>query len=137
MAKKRSSAIVRVKPVVIRPPRPIVRTKTRIVHKKAKKHHRGHKRSALALGGLVTQSQVTAAIGGAALGFIQKQFTTLPSIPMLGKNGTIALAATLLSKHFPLAKDIATAAIVVSAYQLGSDGKVSGEEVEGYVAGGF
>jgi hypothetical protein len=137
MAKHRhSSAIVRARPIMFKAPRPIVlRAKTRIVHKKPKKkHHRHHTKSLL--GGFLTQKQINAALGGGALGFIKKTFgASLPTVPVIGQNGTVALAAYLLRGKFPLADDICTAALVVSMYQLGSEGKVEG--VEGYVAGGF
>jgi hypothetical protein len=146
MAKKhqrtQSRAIVRAKPIMFRTPAPIVIRKTRTVHVKGKKKHHGHKRHhSKGLGGLISQKQLNAALGGAALGFIQKQFAaSLPAVPIIGKNGTIALGAYLLRGKFPLADDICTAALVVSAFQLGSTGKVegyvAGEEAEGgYVAG--
>jgi hypothetical protein len=133
-----SRAIVRARPIMFKAPRPIVlRAKTRVVHVKAKKHHhKKHHKSML--GGFLTQKQINAALGAAALGFIEKTFTTLPAVPVIGKNGTIALGAYLLRGKFPLADDICTAAIVISAYELANTGKITGGEVEGgYVAGGF
>src|SRR5208282_3086503 len=136
MAKKHHSvAMSRPKPIFLRPPAPVVIRKT--VHvAKTKKHkgHRGHGRSKGMLG--LTQHQINAGLGGAALGFISKQFPNLPTIPILGRNGSIALGAYLLRGKLPLADDIATAAIVVSMFQLGSEGKIGGDEenVDGYVA---
>jgi len=117
----------------MRAPAPIVIRQTRAAPKKKHRRHHGH-------GGAqkVTQkTMMAAAIGGAALGFVDKQFPTLPTIPMLGRAGTIALVAYMLSGRGGLgaiAKDVALAGAAVAGYELGKEGKISGAEVMGSVA---
>lgn len=76
------------------------------------------------------------ALGGAALGFIEKSFgAQLPSVPLIGRKGTIALGAYYMGKgKGGLWRDIAIAGAVLAGYELGSTGKVSGEEVMGEIA---
>jgi len=78
------------------------------------------------------------AIGGAVLGFIEKQFPTLPTVPLLGRAGTIALGAHFLSKQgrrsSGIFRDVALAGAAIAGYQLGKEGKVSGEDVSGELA---
>jgi hypothetical protein len=124
MARRRqSSAIVRTIPV--RSPAPIIRIAAPRAAP-AKKHHRRRGRggsSALTPGKLVT-----IAVGGAALGFIQKTFPNLPTLPIVGKSGTITILAYFASKHgFGFARDIAVAGAAISGYQLGLAGKISGD----------
>jgi hypothetical protein len=73
-------------------------------------------------------------IGGLALGFFDKSGTTfpIPTIPVLGKAGTIAVIAHVFGKGKPgMVTDIRNAAAVVASYEFGKDGKVSGDGVEG------
>jgi hypothetical protein len=71
-----------------------------------------------------------AGIGGAALGFIEKMFPNLPTVPVIGRAGTIALGAYLLSKRggMPIMRDVALAGAVIAGYQIGLTGKVSGDD---------
>jgi hypothetical protein len=72
-----------------------------------------------------------AGLGGAALGFIEKQFPNLPSVPVLGRKGTIAIGAYLLSKRGGMGggimRDVAIAASVLAGYELGKTGQVTGD----------
>jgi len=120
-----SRAIVRVKAV-----KPIVLRQTKIVH--AKRHHKRGGRGML--GGLLGGGgpEMKVAMGGAALGFIHKQFgAQLPHMPMVGTNGTIALVAYFLRGKVPFASEVASAAIAVSAYEFASTGAISGDYVTG------
>lgn len=77
------------------------------------------------------------AVGALALGFLDKSATTIPTIPILGKAGTIALAAHFFGKGKPgMVTDVRNAAVCVAAYEFGKDGKVSGDEAAGSVLGG-
>jgi hypothetical protein len=124
-------------------PKPIVIRTTKVV--KAKKHHHGrrHHGMGFGLGGLMSHQRLGIVAGALAFGFLEKQalFASLPSLPMIGKSGTIGLAAYLLSNggKNKLADDIATAAFVIAAHELGSTGTIVGEEpapdMSGYVAG--
>jgi hypothetical protein len=123
--KSGTRAIVRVPTV-----RPLVIRQTKVVKQK-KKHHRRHSSG---LGGFLSQHQIKAAIGGAALGFIHKQFPTLPTVPMLGRNGTIALIAYMARGKVPFAEDVAIAALAISGYQFVATGSIEGGD---YIAGQF
>jgi hypothetical protein len=115
-----SRALVRVPSV-----KPIVIRQTKVV--KAKRHHKHHSR------GMFSGLDTKKIIGGAALGFLKKTFPTLPHLPMVGQNGTIALAAYVMRGKVPFAEDVLTAALVVAGYQLASTGAIEGAEGE-YVA---
>jgi hypothetical protein len=97
---------------------------------KKKTHHR--RRGASTSVGASPKTLIGCAIGGAVLGFVEKHFPTLPTIPIIGRAGTIAVGAYFLSKQSGMAsgimRDVAVAGAVVAGYQLGKDGKVAGED---------
>lgn len=68
------------------------------------------------------------AIGGLAYGFVEKQFPNLPTMPMLGKSGTVAAAMYFLNPSNNILKDMGIAAAAIAGYQLGATGKVSGDD---------
>lgn len=76
-------------------------------------------------GALTTSRLIQAGVGGAALGFVDKTFPQLPTIPVLGRAGTIALAAYWLGGK-GIMHDIALAGAAIAGYQLGKEGHVSG-----------
>lgn len=84
------------------------------------------------------KTTIAVGIGGLILGFIEKQFPTLPTIPILGRAGTIAVGAHFLSKQggqsSGLLRDVALAGAAIAGYQLGTTGKVSGDDVSGDLA---
>lgn len=134
MAKRRSTAsssqIVRYA-AAPRPVAPIIRIATpRAAAPKAKKHHR--RRHSGASGNTTGKTIIGAGIGGAVLGFVEKQWPSFPTVPILGRAGTIAVAAYFLSKQggmsSPILRDVAIAGAVVAGYQLGKEGKVSGDD---------
>lgn len=138
-AKHRSKALSLYRP---HSPKPIV-IRTTVV-KKAK-HHKHHRRGGggMSMGGLMSKQRMGIVAGALAFGFLEKQalFASLPSLPMIGKSGTIGLAAYLISDggKNKLADDICTAALVIAAHELGSTGTIVGEvaapDLDGYVAG--
>lgn len=72
------------------------------------------------------------AIGGAIFGFAEKQFGgQLPTIPLLGRKGSITAAAYFMSKGKSggIIRDVALAGAVLSGYDLGSSGAIHGEVV--------
>lgn len=78
---------------------------------------------------------IGAGIGGAVLGFIEKTFPNLPTVPIIGRAGTIAIGAYFLSRRGGLGggqimRDVALAGAVIAGYQIGKTGKVAGE-IEG------
>ena len=70
-------------------------------------------------------------VGGFAMGFLDKPGgpgASIPTIPVLGKAGTIAVAAHFFGKgKAGLVTDVRNAAAVVAAYEFGLKGSVSGE----------
>jgi hypothetical protein len=68
------------------------------------------------------------ALGGFIYGFLEKQFgSQIPSLPIVGKSGAIALGAYFLGGKSPgLIADVGNAASVIAGYSFGSTGKVSG-----------
>ncbi len=75
------------------------------------------------------------AVGGFAVGFLEKSFPTLPSLPIVGKKGAIAIGAYLLRNQSPILVDVALAAAAISGYQLGSSGVISGSYDDDDVSG--
>lgn len=81
--------------------------------------------------GLTVQHMLAYGGAGAALGFIEEKFgSSLPTIPIVGKKGALAILAFMAAKHGfggGVARDIAVAAAAVAGYQLGSAGKITGD----------
>ena len=136
--KHRSHALAMYRPSM---PKPIVIRTTKVVKVK---HHRSHGHRSggtLGMGNLLSKQRMGIVAGALAFGFLEKQslFQSLPALPMIGKSGTIGLAAFLLSDggKNKLADDICTAALVIAAHELGSTGTIVGEDDPsiGYVAG--
>lgn len=126
---------------VYRPPAPIIRVSApRAIAKK--KHHR--RRHSSGGGELSQKNMLGLALGGAALGFIEKTFPNLPTVPFIGRKGTIAIGAYMLHKRGTgggILRDVALAAAVLSGYELGLKGSISGEvmgdvvpQVSGHIA---
>jgi hypothetical protein len=138
--RQHSTALARWKPAT-RTAKPIVIRTTVVKKPKHRRHHRGG--GGFGIGGLVTKDRLGIAAGAFGLAVLEKQnvLSSLPAIPVIGKTGTIALGAYLLSGGGKnrLASDICTAALALVAYQLGTTGTVVGSELPpeqvGYVAG--
>lgn len=122
----------------MRAPAPIIRVSA--PRSAPVKHRRKGRRHSSSHGGSLTLQHIVAAgIGGFALGFVKKTFPTLPTIPILGRSGTIALGAYFLRGHIksPIVRDVALAAAAVAGNELGSTGTISGDlapQVSGGVA---
>jgi hypothetical protein len=141
MAKKtahRSHALAR----RISTPKPIVIRTTKIVKSKHKRHG-GRRSGGLSVGGLFSKDRITTIGAGFAVGVIEKMafVQNLPSLPFIGKTGTLGVAAYLLSDggRNRMANDVATAALTIAGFMMGSTGSIVGEgevpDVSGYVAG--
>lgn len=66
-------------------------------------------------------------------GFVTKSFPQLPTLPIIGRAGTIALAAHYAGKHMggsigSLLRDLSLAAAAIAGNELGATGKVSGDD---------
>lgn len=138
MAKKRKTA-TRTTTKIVRVPAPraaapiVVRTSSAPV-KRRRRSSGGRSR----VGGASINGKniVGIVIGGALLGWIEKNYgPKLPVIPVLGTKGTIAIGAYFAHKQGmarDITRDICIAAAATAGYQLGKEGRVSGDEVEGY-----
>lgn len=64
--------------------------------------------------------------GGFAYGLLEKSFPQIPTIPILGKSGTIALAIYFFGPKKGIIRDAGIAAAAIAGYSLGREGQVSG-----------
>lgn len=142
MAKRRrstSTAIVRAIPFPQRAPAPVIRIAAPRAIAGPKKTKRHHRRSSVGGSSLSGKTLIGVGIGGAVLGFLEKTFPTMPTVPLIGRAGTIAIAAYFLNKnggmgHGGLVRDVALSGAAIAGYQLGKQGSISGD-VEGDVDG--
>jgi hypothetical protein len=69
------------------------------------------------------------AVGGFVYGIVEKNFgAQLPTLPLVGRAGSIALACYFFGKgKGGLVADVGKAAAVIAGYQFGTTGKISGE----------
>lgn len=66
-------------------------------------------------------------LGGLALGWVERTFgDQIPSVPLLGRKGTIALAGYFLEPKEKILQDTCKAAATIAGYELGSTGAVTG-----------
>lgn len=86
------------------------------------------RRTSVGGGGNIQNRMIGHAVGGFAVGFLEKSFPNLPSLPFIGRKGAIALGAYFLRAHSPILTDVALAAASISGYQLGSTGTISGDD---------
>lgn len=70
------------------------------------------------------------ALGGFGYGLIEKTFPGLPTLPVVGKSGTVALAVYFLGGNNELINDIGIAAAAIAGYSLGKEGSISGWDDE-------
>lgn len=137
MARRRSSA--RIIPFTARAASPTIitvpaaggiRRRSRRSGGVSKRRRKGRRRSSAVAGGggFFNQERIGGLAGGFLLGVLDKQGTTLPTIPVLGRAGTLGLALYFGGKQFrmPLAVHMSTAALAVAAYELGNKGSISG-----------
>jgi len=79
------------------------------------------------------------AIGGAVYGWLEKSFPHIPTVPMIGRAGTVAIAGYFAQRNGfggQVVRDVTSAAAVIAGYQLGSTGHISGipSQVRGVAA---
>jgi hypothetical protein len=125
MAKRRKTSTAIVRAIPVRTPAPIIRVSAPAPHKK-KGHRRRHHSSNG--GGLNQASMQSHAIGGFLYGVIEKNFgAQLPTLPLVGRAGSIAIAAYVFGKgRGGVIADVGRAAAVIAGYQFGTTGKISG-----------
>jgi len=137
MAKRRKRATTKTKIVRVSAPRaaaPIIKVSA---PRATPARRRGRSRRRVGgggggmAGGLISNESIQMAIGGALYGFAVKQglVAKLPEIPVLGRTGTAAILLDYWSRHGGgnLAHRAARAAAAIAGYQLGAEGKITGD----------
>lgn len=118
--------------------KPIVIRQTKVI--KAKVRRGAH---AVGRAVLMNKTRMGIVAGAFAVGILEKQgiMSSLPTLPFVGRTGTIGIGAYLLSNggKNKLADEICTAALVIAAHELASTGSIVGANGDspdiGYVAG--
>lgn len=86
----------------------------------------------MGIGSIISSDSVQMAIGGALYGYAVKSgiVDKLPAIPVLGRTGTAAILLDYWARHGggQLAHRAARAAAAIAGYQLGHEGKISGDD---------
>ncbi len=98
-----------------------------------KRHHKrrgvshGSGKFGSATGAMTPTKSGSLALGGFIYGFIEKNFPQIPTLPVIGKSGAIAIIAYFAGgKSAGIIADVGNAASVIAGYSFGSTGKVSG-----------
>lgn len=100
---------------------------------KRKTHRRRRRSSTDGLIGGARSNNLDMAIGGGLYGLAVKAglIEKLPAIPIVGRTGTAAIVLTYAAKRNmggELVKRMAAAAAVLAGYQLGTEGRVLGDD---------
>lgn len=67
------------------------------------------------------------ALGGFIYGYLEKNVSQIPTLPIIGKSGAIALGCYFFGGKSPgIVADVGNAAAVIAGYSFGSTGRVSG-----------
>lgn len=120
--------------VVVTPPpaAPITRRRRSsggVSHRKKTRRRRSS--SSIGVGGGGYHNKMIATgLGGLIYGFIEKTWPNMPTIPILGKSGTIAGIAYFLGPRHQIVRDVGIAAAAIAGYSFGKTGAVSGWEEE-------
>jgi hypothetical protein len=95
-----------------------------------KKKSGGRRRKSGGGGGSLGAEIMGAALTAGAIGLAEKSgmMDKLPSIPVIGRKGTLAVAAYFWAKNGggKIARDVAVCAAVLSLYEYAKDGVISG-----------
>ena len=88
----------------------------------------GRRRLSGAAGSGLQKRMQGMALGGLGVGFIEKHFgNQLPSLPMVGRKGAIALAVYFFKPKSPMLQDIGVAAACLAGYQFAKENKIDGD----------
>lgn len=135
MAKKKTRTQTQNRAIVVRErsPAPIIRVSApRATPVKRKRGHRksgggGSRSIGSATGAMSGTKSGSLALGGFIYGYLEKNVTQIPTLPLVGKSGAIALIAYFMGGKSPgIIADIGNAASVIAGYSFGSTGRVSG-----------
>lgn len=132
MAKKKA-AKTRTITKVVKAPTPVIKVQAPRSSAPAKRKRKGGggRRRGSGTGNL-QKTMMGAAAGGAVLGYIEQKFPNLPTIPVVGRKGTIAIIAYIVAGKTSgmvaqLAREAAVATAAVAGYELGKDGQITGD----------
>jgi len=80
--------------------------------------------------GLLSSERVGAVVGGFILGMLDKQGTKLPTVPVLGRAGTLGVASYYIGKsmHSAAVLHAATGFLSIAAYELARQGTIAGDD---------
>lgn len=74
------------------------------------------------------------AVGGFGVGFIEKTWgNQIPTFPLIGRKGAIALGVYMLKPKSKLIQDIGLAAACLAGYEFATTNKISGPGDEFFV----
>lgn len=135
MAKRKTAHANQSRAIVVRErsPAPIIKVSAPraapVKKGKRRRHHGGGRSSAIgsATGAMSATKSGSLALGGFIYGYIEKNVPQVPTLPLIGKSGAIALIAYFMGGKNPgIIADIGNAASVIAGYSFGSTGRVSG-----------
>jgi hypothetical protein len=140
MAKTKSRTVAPGKTIILRSAAPAQRAPSRpvVIVQKVKAAAKHHTRRAAAAG-YEERHRIGAIAGGFALGMIDKSAIDFPTVPFLGRAGTLGLlawGAYKMTKN-EWASHAATGLLAIAAYELSKEGSISGGGGEEYGGGGF
>jgi hypothetical protein len=88
----------------------------------------GRRRRSTAGGeGNYQNKMVAVGMGGVVYGFLEKQWPNMPTIPIVGKSGTIAAVCYFMGPKHRIIRDVGIAAAAIAGYSFGKTGTVSGD----------
>lgn len=101
-----------------------------VVREGVKSAARRYTRRDSGAGAASLQKQMTGmALGGFGVGFVEKTFgDKLPTIPMLGRKGSIAAIVYFMKPKEQILRNVGIAAAALAGYEFGKEGRVSGED---------
>lgn len=119
---KRTAARSTTKTQIIRAPAPVIRVSAPRAAPHKKKHHR---RSGAGGG---KSSIVANVVAGGLLGYLDKNATTFPTVPALGRAGTLAVVAYFWNGNVMgfSTRRLADGFAAIAAYEFTTKGSVSG-----------
>jgi hypothetical protein len=92
-----------------------------------RKTHRRRSSSGGGSRGSFKNQLIGTAMGGFGFGWIMKNYSAqIPSLPLVGRSGTVAIASYFLAGKHPLVKDVGVAAAAIAGYSFGKTGTVEG-----------
>lgn len=130
MARRKTATVSKTKDVVVVTPAAPV-TRRRRSSSAVSRRQRPRRRRSSSVGGQASYKNrlIGTAIGGLGYGLIEKNFgSKIPSLPFLGRSGTVAAACYFFGKGNKHIQDVGIAAAAIAGYSYGGTGKVSGED---------